>query len=198
MPVHLGGRAMTALYEIEMQHSEDSFKAMAHMQYDLFCQKNRVARTVISLLCMVAGILYFSAWWGILLVAYGCYLSTSTYASANRTAHKLAEQLKNGGCPFPASSYAFKENEMEIYCLPEHTLDGFLAYSEIRRMGEDGRYFYIFGNEYGGYMIPKEGLGKSVAGFKDFLEEVTGKNIRSSRVPAVRLIAWIKRKRRSF
>lgn len=186
---------MTAFYEIEMQHSEESFKAMAHMQYDLFCQKNRIARTIVSLLCMVAGILYFSSWWGILLVAYGCYLSTSTYASANRTAHKLTEQLKNGGISFPASSYAFKKTEMEIYCLPEHTLDGAVAYSEIRRMGEDGKYFYIFCNEYGGYMIPKEGLGRSAAGFRIFLEEVTGKNIRGSRIPAVRLITWIRRKK---
>lgn len=188
--------AQKSFYEIEMHHSEDSFKAMAHMQYDLFCQKNRIGRTILSLLCMVTGILYFSSWWGILLVAYGCYLSTSTYTSANRTAHKLTEQLKKTGSPFPASCYVFKEKEMEIYCLPGHALDGSLPYSEIRRMGEDGKYFYIFCNEYGGYMIPKERLGKSAAPFKAFLEEAAGKNMKGSRVPAVRFITWLKRKKR--
>ena len=31
-------------YQVEMQHTEKSFEALAHMQYDLFCMGNRVAR----------------------------------------------------------------------------------------------------------------------------------------------------------
>lgn len=188
---------MASIYEFEMQHTEESFRLLSHMQYDLFCRKNRAARTIISLVLMVAGIANFSQWWGILLVAYGCYLTTSTYTSANRTAHKLAEQIKNNGQTFPASRYVFKKNEIEIYSLPEKKKDGFLAYSDIRRMGEDVRYFYIFCSDYGGYMIPKESLRESASDFRDFLEGVAGKKVKGSRIPIVRLINWMRRKKRA-
>ena len=36
-------------YEVEMHHSEESFEALAHMQYNLFCGKNWAARSFISL-----------------------------------------------------------------------------------------------------------------------------------------------------
>lgn len=187
---------MTSYYEVAMQHTEESFKALSHMQYDLFCKSNRIARTAISLGLIVAGVMYFSAWWGILLVAYGCYLTTSTYTSANRTAHKLSEQLKSAGKPFPASRYIFRKGEMEVLRMPERVKDGSLAYADIRRMGEDAGYFYIFRNEYGGYMIPKSELGERTAEFRDFLEEKTGQSVQDSKIPIVRLIHWLQRRKR--
>lgn len=187
---------MALFYEVEMQHTEESFKALAHMQYDLFCRKDRVMRTIISLALMVVGVVYFSEWWGILLVAYGCYLTTSTYTSANRTAHKLTEQLKSGGQPFPASRFVFGREKMEILRLPELVKDGALAYCDIRRLGADGGYFYIFRDEYGGYMIPKAALGEKVEEFRDFLEEKTGQTVCVSKIPIVRLINWIQRRKK--
>ena len=78
-----------------MQHDEKTFEALSRMQYDLFCSSNRITRTILSILLIAAGIVNFTQWWGILLAAYGCYLTTSTYSSANHTAHRLAEQIKN-------------------------------------------------------------------------------------------------------
>ena len=76
-------------YEVTMQHSADSLLALSRMQYDLFCTRNRIVRTILSAVLVIIGVLNYSAWWGILLLAYGCYLTTSTYVSPDRTAHKL-------------------------------------------------------------------------------------------------------------
>ena len=67
-------------YHANMQHSEKTFEALAHTQYDLFCANNRITRTIISIAFIAAGILNLSEWWGILIAAYGCYLTTSTYS----------------------------------------------------------------------------------------------------------------------
>ena len=37
-----------AAFDITMKHTEESLEALAHMQYDLFCQKNRIVRTLLS------------------------------------------------------------------------------------------------------------------------------------------------------
>ena len=106
-------------YKIEMHHNEKTFESLSRMQYDLFCASNRITRTILSILFIAGGIINLSEWWGILLAAYGCYLTTSTYSSANHTAHKLAEQIKKSGMPFPASRYEFRENHLEVYSLPK-------------------------------------------------------------------------------
>ena len=108
-------------YQVEMQHTEKSFEALAHMQYDLFCMGNRVARSLLSLVLVILGVVNFSQWWGILITAYGCYLVTSTYSAANHTAHKLTKQLRDSGLDFPASRYVFKKKAMEVISLPEET-----------------------------------------------------------------------------
>lgn len=85
-------------YKIEMHHNEKTFESLSRMQYDLFCASNRITRTILSILFIAGGIINLSEWWGILLAAYGCYLTTSTYSSSNHTAHKLAEQIKKAAC----------------------------------------------------------------------------------------------------
>ena len=106
-------------YTIKMQHDEKTFEALSRMQYDLFCSSNRITRTILSILLIAAGIVNFTQWWGILLAAYGCYLTTSTYSSANHTAHRLAEQIKNSGMPFPSSRYEFSDDHIEKRSFPE-------------------------------------------------------------------------------
>ena len=78
------------IFQATIQHDDKTFESLAHMQYDLFCKSNRISRTILSVGAILLGIVNSEAWWGILVIAYGCYLSTSTYASANHTAHKLA------------------------------------------------------------------------------------------------------------
>lgn len=101
-------------YKIEMHHNEKTFESLSRMQYDLFCASNRITRTILSILLIAGGIINLSEWWGILLAAYGCYLTTSTYSSANHTRPQARRtRSKKAGMPFPASRYEFRENHLE-------------------------------------------------------------------------------------
>lgn len=179
-------------YEVEMRHTEKTFESLAHMQYDLFCKGNRVGRMMISIVLIFLGISEFSSWWGILIVAYACYLMTSTYSSANHTAHKLASQIRDAGLQFPASRYIFREDGMEIVNLrSEEEPAERLAYSDVYRLGEDAGYFYIFRDRYGGYMVPKEGLHGREDEFRSFLQHAAGQIVRVRAAPIIRLLRWI-------
>ena len=181
-------------YRVEMQHTEKSFEALAHMQYDLFCMGNRVSRSLLSMVLMLLGVVNFSQWWGILITAYGCYLVTSTYSAANHTAHKLAKQVRESGLGFPASRYVFQKKSIEIIALPDEKKTA-LAYDDVYRLGEDMNYFYVFRDQYGGYMLPKEALGEKAESFRTFLEEKTGQTFRGRSAPVIRVLQWMKRRR---
>ena len=177
-------------FEVKMQHDEDTLEAMAHMQYDLFCKSNRIVRSLLSVGFILLGVVNYEAWWGILVIAYGCYLTTSTYASANHTAHKLARQIKESGMPFPCSRFVFQDNAMHIISLPEEReLNEPLAYKNVYRMGQDFRYYYIFRDQYGGYMIPRDKLGERQLEFRDFMEKKTGQIFHVRRSPLLKLSA---------
>lgn len=182
-----------ATYQITMQHTEETFELLSRKQYDLFCQSNRIIRTLICGVCVVIGMMNFEAWWGIALVGYGCYLITSTYAQPNHTAHKLAKQIKERGMPFPASRYVFRKNYMEITVLPEREDEEseHLNYKDLERIAEDSDYFYLFRNQYGGYMVPKNQLNGKVDDFRYFLEERTGQRCDMKAAPWIRLIRWM-------
>ena len=176
-------------YDVKMQHTEKTFEALAHMQYDLFCRSNRIIRTIMGVAAVLLGLTNGDSWWAILLIAYGCYLFTSKYSSANHTAHKLADQIKETGMPFPASQYLFHGDRMEIISLPkEERLEEPLRYSDVCRLGEDYQYFYLFRDQYGGYMIPKEALGKKALDFQDFIQEKTGLTVRNKFAPVIRVL----------
>jgi len=179
-------------YQATMQHNEKTFQALAHMQYDLFCKKNFITRSVISFAALVAGILNFSQWWGVLLIVYGSYLTSSKYAQANHTAGKMAKGIKDAGLEFPVSRYIFRDNAMEIITMPENTsLGDPLTYDTVFRLGEDADYFYLFRDQYGGYMIPKEEMGKEVDEFRFFVEQKTGKTFQTQIAPVFKLLRKI-------
>jgi len=172
-----------------MQHNEQSFEALSRMQYDLFCKKNRIARTLISIAAIVFGLINSSEWWGILVIGYGCYLTTSTYSSANHRAHKLAAGIKKSGMDFPSSQFLFQEKEVIIRPLSGSDMEqSTLAYQDILRLGEDSNYYYLFRNQYGGYMIPKKELPQDAAAFRNFMEKAANQRFRSHTAPIVKLI----------
>ena len=183
------------MYEITMTHSPESLELLSRMQYDLFCKKNRIARTIISLVCVVFGMLRFSNWWGVLLMAYGCYLITSTYSSANRTAHRITQQIREAGADFPSSLYRFEKAGMHVITLPENEFLSSLAYSEMVKLGEDINYYYIFRDSYGGYMIPKEQLGEKTDEFRAFMERKTGKYFETRRTSPLQKFLRYQRRR---
>ena len=56
-------------FEVEMRHDRQSLTALSHMQYDLFCQRNRMARGFLSLLLIVIAIFYGGgSWWSLLIL----------------------------------------------------------------------------------------------------------------------------------
>ena len=186
-----------ARFKATMQHDEDTLVALSHMQYDLFCMRNRTVRSFLSVALVLAGVLY-SGWWSLLLIGYGCYLVTTTYAASNRTAHKLAEQIKNAGMTFPCSTYYFEEKAMRILVHPEDEEMDPLPYDAVVRLGEDNSAFYLFRDQFGGFMIPKKELGDQEEAFRAFVEERTGKAFQRGFSPLGRLLARLRaRKKRS-
>lgn len=185
-----------ALYKIKMQHNEDTLVKLSHMQYDLFCQKNRAVRTVISVAIIVLSISVVNTeWLRYVLIAYAGFLLTGTYNSANRTAHKLTDQIKASGMPFPASRYEFEKSSMHIFSLPEDTeLGEALPYSKIFGLGEDTEYFYIFRDQYGGYMLPKSELGEKKYDFKTFIESKTNMKFVRRATLMRRMQGWLKKR----
>ncbi len=180
------------VFEVEMHHDRKTLVALSHMQYDLFCTRNRAARAFLSLALIVTAVLYGGgSWWSLLLIAYGCYLTTSTYAASNRTAHRIADRLEAAGMPLPASRYVFEKSGMRIFSLPDGEELTPLSYGEIVRLGEDTDALYIFRSEYGGYRVPKSALGGQEDAFRSFLQEKTGKTFIRRLTPLRRVREWL-------
>lgn len=188
--------AAMAEYEIKMKHSGETLEALSRMQFDLFGKKSRMISTVLSAALVVAGVLNYSSWWGITLIAYGAFLYTGMYLPADRKAHKLSQQLKAAGLDYPASLYLFEKDGLRVLPLPQEDGDeGELTpYSRILRLGEDLRYYYLFRDEYGGYMIPKDSLGDDEAAFRQFIEKKTGRIVEGHSSPLRRLMSYLRRR----
>lgn len=185
-------------FDVTMQHSEESLYALSHMQYDLFCTRNFIARSLLSLCLVGAGAYFFARVWGIFLLAYGCYLLTSTYSTSNYTVRRLLEQLRAAGQPLPSSRYRFEESRIAITYHPGREDEEELApvaYRELLRLGEDSRYYYLFPSASGGYCVPKEALGEEKQAFAAFLEEKTGQRFYRRRPsPLRRVREWLKKR----
>ncbi|MCD8225119.1 MAG: hypothetical protein LUC99_09815 [Clostridiales bacterium] len=182
-------------FETEIKHTDKTLEALARMQYNLFNAKTKIFWQIASVVLVFIGVLNFSAYWGILVAAAGCYMLTNIYAIPSHTAHQVSDQLKNSGMAYPHSRYRFLENEMEIASLPSGQRDGSLTYADVCKLGEDLQYFYLFRKDSGGYMISKTALGDKSASFRSFIEQKTGLYF-SRGIPIVRFIRFLKRKRR--
>lgn len=167
---------MKVYYSVKSQHDEKSIVALAHMQYDLFCQNNLLIRTGIAAACIIIAMKFLDSWWAYLLIAYAGFLLTGKYNSANHTANKLIANIKSSGMSFPCSCFDFKDKAVTVSPVPISSDDDIvtLPYSNVVRLGEDGDRFYIFRDEYGGYVIPKEAFGDKMNEFKLFIESRTG------------------------
>lgn len=218
--------ARRPVFTIRMQHTEETLTALSKMQYALFCGANRTARTIISLVLLLLGIRYMNSWWGMLVIAYGGFLLVSTRYAATRPARKMIEQLKSGNLPLPASTYSFYRAGLVVTPLDaDHPKDPavydvddgdgygdsvkgvplgeneqYLPYSQVYKLGEDGENFYLFRDQYGGFVVPKEKLGSREQEFRDFVEQHCDQTFRSGSSPVQRLMAvsrlWNMRKKR--
>ena len=185
---------MKKSYIITMRHDEKALMALSHMQYDLFCTRNYIVRSILAMAAILVGGWYFKQIWGILLLAYGTYLLTSTYASANHTARKLIAAIQANGGSFPSSRYFFEDRHIRILYHPgesdEEELDP-VGYGAVQKLGEDRAYLYLFTSDRGGYMIPKKALGDDESGFREFIRQRTRMDFQRSRLPMSRFRAWL-------
>ena len=82
---------------------------------------------------------------------------------------------------------------MTVIMLPEEKKLGKpLAYSDFLQLGEDRGYFYIFRDQYGGYMIPKSELEDLQEDFRDFIQKKTGLRFQKRMVPVAKLMQKLK------
>lgn len=185
-------------FEVSFTHTEESLTALSHMQYDLFCTRNFVARNLLSVSVILLGAYFVSRVWGIFLIMYGVYLMTSTYAASNHTVKKLVEQIRASGKGFPSSRYRFEEKGVHITFHPGKADEAELApvgYGELLKLGEDRNYYYLFPNPHGGYCVPKAALGEKQRDFAAFIEKKTGKRFYRRRPsPLRRLRDWLERR----
>ena len=185
-------------FDITMQHTEESLYALSHMQYDLFCTRNFIARSILSIALIAAGAYFLNRFWGILLLAYGGYLMTSSYSSSNHSVKQLLAQIEASGSGFPSSRYRFGEKGIRITWHPgmkdENDLDP-VGYGDILKLGEDRDYYYLFPTDRGGYCVPKAALNDQEKAFVTFLEQKTGKHFYRRRPsPLQRLRDWLEQR----
>ena len=183
---------INAIFTIKIQHDEDTLIALSHMRYDLFSTGNRIARDLLSALLIVVAVLYGNAsLWSFLLIIMACFLFTGTYASSDRTARRIADQIRTSGLSFPCSIYQFESAGMRIIAMPEQEETDFLLYNNALRLGEDPEAYYLFFNPYGGYMIPKKELESREVEFRRFIEMKTGKAFVRRQTPARLFKQWL-------
>lgn len=187
-----------SLFDIKMKHSEESLLALSHMQYNLFCTRNFVARSILSAVLLMIGAYNYRHVWGLMLIAYGSYLMTSKYSASNHQVKKLTDGIKKAGEEFPSSRFVFGEEKIEITFHPgkkdEEKLDP-VSYGKLIRLGEDAEYFFLFPHAQGGYCIPKKALGEKEDAFRDFVEKKTGQRFYRRRPsPMQRLMEWMKKR----
>ena len=76
-------------YEVTMQHNADSLLALSRMQYDLFCTRNRIVRTILSAILRLVG--YSAA--GVRLLSHHQHLCvTGSHGAQAHRADKAVRQ----------------------------------------------------------------------------------------------------------
>jgi hypothetical protein len=80
---------------------------------------------------------------------------------------------------------------MRIITLPDGEELEPLPYSKVLQLGEDMKAYYLFRDQYGGYMIPKAELGEQEEAFRNFVQSKTGKKFIRRLTPIRRLRMWL-------
>jgi len=182
------------LFDVTMQHNEKTLLLLSRKQYDLFSGANKMFRSVVGVAGILFGMASSDTWWGFALMAFGCIYMTGTYSGANRKARSLVQAIEDNKMPFPAAKYGFYQDYLEITILPEMEDEApeQVPYGELLCVGEDRNYFYLFRNQYGGYMIPKEQLNGQVKAFRQHIESSMGQAVRGNRSPFMQMVRQIK------
>lgn len=185
-------------YSINFVHTAETLKLLSRAQYDLFCKSNLYIRTVISIVLIFVSMNFLDKWYGPLILLYGAYLLLSKYMQADHTSRKLVKTIKESGKPFPKSRYDFFDDRLQVYRLDDgsNLLIDTLYYKNVKGIYDDFVNYYIFRDNFGGYVIPKVSLLDKEDEFREFIEKRTYKEMKSKLPPIVRVIRRIFRKKK--
>lgn len=163
--------------QITMEHTEESVRRLAKVQYDTFSVHTKLFWYAA---CLVAILLGF----GLIVdlgeplryvpLAFGCVAIVNIGASGRVRAEKTLEAIRRQG-RFPRTAMTFTGREIQIR--EETGGETVLEYGSLYRLVEDGAYFYLFLNRTAAYMVPKEQLEDEEA-FRRLLEEKSGRTFR--------------------
>lgn len=157
-------------YKAEIRHSENTIKAMAAAQYEVFRPSSYYIMLVAGMLLLVAGLTvpFRSQSARILLLMIGSFVLVGLDAPARQLAAQVIKSL-NGR--YPNMNYVFGNDRVQ---LTGSDAGSSLGYGEIIRLHEDSRYLYIFIENRSAYMLERSSISPDYEGLKSFLTEKTG------------------------
>ena len=160
---------------ITMEHTEESVRRLAKVQYDTFSFSVKLLWYAVCLLAILVGfglIVDLGKPLRYIPLAFGCMGIVNIGASGRLRAGKTLEAVRRQG-GFPCTAMTFTEREIQIV---ERTGgENTLEYGGLFRLVEDGEYLYLFINQNAAYMVPKEQL-EDEESFRRFLEEKSGRS----------------------
>lgn len=131
-----------------MQHTEQSIRQLARVQYCTYCQGARLTALIFAIVMLFLGVAGgFSQTTSLVLIFIGCWAFTGMNVPADRNAKKMIELAKGD---LPASEYRFEETAIRITGDGQETA---LPYGELYSLICDGAYLYLFLNQNSAYMV---------------------------------------------
>ena len=95
-----------------MQHTKETIQRLSRVQYNTYCQGQRLTALVFSVVLLLLGASgRFSQTTSLVLVFIGCWAFTGMNVPADRNAKKIIDMAKGD---FPASEYCFEEKAIPM------------------------------------------------------------------------------------
>lgn len=166
-------------FKITMQHSEETVRRLAKVQYNTFCGHIKIGWYLICGLCILIGFDILGGFPDVvryLLLAFGSIAIVNIGTTGHMRADKTLAAVKSWG-EFPRTVLHFRGEDVRVtdYIQGEETRT--VPYSSFIRLAADGEYFYLFVSPDAAYMLPMEQM-KDPERCRKFLEEKTGREFR--------------------
>lgn len=147
--------------QITMQHSEDTVRRLAKVQYNTFSAFGKIFWYAVCILCIATGVGLigsFNDTVNLLLVAFGAIVIVNIGASGKLRADKTIAAVKASGSKYPRTTLAFESSGIQVTEHTDKSANTTLTYSSIIRLTEDDAYWYLFINKVAAYMLPKDSI----------------------------------------
>lgn len=158
-------------YIVRTVHDEAAVKAMSKANYNLYHPQTKVTIYAIGFSLILIGFFWSSLSSSLLpigLLMIGCWVFVCGEYPARQSAREILKQM-NGA--FPTVEFRFQQANFVVRTSKD---SGIASYDDIRRLGENKDYYFLFRGDRNAYIISKRDFSKgSSSEFKDFIEEKT-------------------------